>query len=250
MQKLPIIALLLAALTGCATSTPVRMWDIALIPSGASEQIRLRYLDQAGKEHTGGYVERAHVDQLRDVVAKIAAVASQRVDKVMVSDQEQANASAGFDKSSQALVVVTAKMLDLVGNDRDAMAALIGHEVSHLALRHGEERKQQAQAAAVIGTIAGVLLQVARIPLGNTIADVGTRAVVTAYSRDQERDADRSGIQYAYDAGFDPDGAVRLFALLAQANSASPIPFLSTHPVSDERIANLAAIAKELKSKQ
>jgi predicted Zn-dependent protease len=146
------------------------------------------------------------------------------------------------------VVIVTAKMLSLIQNDRDAMAALVGHEISHLALRHGEERKQQAQAAAIIGTIAGVLLQVARIPMGSTIADVGTRAVVTAYTRDQEREADRSGIRYAYDAGFDPDGAVRLFTLLAKANSSSPIPFLSTHPVSDERISNLAALAKELKN--
>ncbi|MGH9577060.1 MAG: hypothetical protein ACRD3R_06450, partial [Terriglobales bacterium] len=56
------------------------------------------------------------------------------------------------------------------------------------------------------------------------------------------------GIRYAHDAGFDPDGAVRLFTLLAKASSSSPIPFLSTHPVSDERIANMAAIANDLKS--
>ena len=250
MPKFPLIAFLLATLAGCATTTPVRMWDTAAIASGTSQHIRLRYLDQTGKEHTGGYVERAHVDQLRDVVARISAVASQRVDKILISDEEQANASAGIDKSSQTVVIVTARMLSLIQNDRDAMAALVGHEISHLAHGHGEERKQHAQAAAVIGTIAGVLLQVARIPLGSTIADVGTRAVLTAYTRDQEREADRSGLRYAYDAGFDPEGALRLFALLAKANSASPIPFLSTHPVSEERIADLAAIAKELKTKQ
>jgi predicted Zn-dependent protease len=33
-------------------------------------------------------------------------------------------------------------------------------------------------------------------------------------------------------------------------NSASPIPFLSAHPVSEERTAELAAVAKELKTKQ
>jgi predicted Zn-dependent protease len=249
MPKLPLLAPLLVTLVGCATTTPVRMWDTAAIAADTSPQVRLRYLDLSGKEHTGGYVERAHVEQLRDVVARISAVASQRVDKVLISDEEQANASAGIDKS-QTVIIVTVRMLGLVKNDRDAMAALVGHEISHLAHGHGEERKQHAQAAAVIGTIAGVLLQVARIPLGSTLADVGTRAVVTAYTRDQEREADRYGLRYAFDAGFDPDGAVRLFALLAKAHSASPIPFLSTHPVSEERIADIAAIAKELKTKQ
>ncbi|MGH8675482.1 MAG: hypothetical protein ACREVG_14375, partial [Burkholderiales bacterium] len=115
VAKSSILALLLATVAGCATPAPARMWDTALIPPGSSQQIRLRYLDQTGKEHTGAFVERAHVDQLREVVGRVSAVAAQRVDRIMISDQDQANASAGIEKS-QAIIVVTVKMLSLIQN--------------------------------------------------------------------------------------------------------------------------------------
>jgi predicted Zn-dependent protease len=72
--------------------------------------------------------------------------------------------------------------------------------------------------------------------MGNTLAHLGTKVVATTYSRDQEREADDVGFQYAVTAGFEPQGGVRLFEKLGSVSSAN-IPFLSSDPSSEERVS-------------
>ena len=209
--------------------------------------VRLTYTDQAGGEKVAGIVNRSEVDGFRGIVDRISAVASQRIDKVLLSDQDQANASAAFDKNGNAVVTVTLKMLGLLQNDLDALAALVGHEVGHLVKRHGDSRQQVQGAASVVSTIVGVMLGRAGVPMGGTISDIGAQAVTTAYTRDQEREADDFGIRIAHRAGYDPAGAVRLFRTLEAANKTLSIPFLSSHPSSDERMGNMEKLVNELK---
>ncbi len=232
-------------LVGCLATSPARYWDTASMPSYGA--VRLTYKDVSGGEKVAGTVNRTEVDYLRGIVYRIGAAASQRVDKVLLSDQDQANASAGFDKSGNSVVTVTLKMLRLLQNDSDALAALIGHEVAHLVKKHGESNQQVQGAASAIGTVVGLLLGRAGVPMGGTLSDVGVQIVTSAYSRDQEREADELGIRIAHRAGFDPSGAARLFRSLEAANKTAAIPFLSTHPSSEERIANMQRLASELR---
>ena len=80
-------------------------------------------------------------------------------------------------------------MLDLLGLDVHMVAALIGHELGHLKLDHGEDHKTRRRT------------------------DMLT-AANTRYSRDNEREADYLGAIWAVEAGYDPDGAVRLQELV------------------------------------
>ncbi len=246
-RTVAILALL--ALAGCVATAPKRVWDTASISRGSYGSVQLYYTDEDGKRHTAGYVDRATVGELRQIVDRIASVSSQRVDRILISDQDQANASAGFDKSGNAAVIFTIKMLALLQNDRDAMAALVGHEIAHLVRGHGEANKKVQEGASAAGSIVGLILQAARVPMGGTIGDVGAQLVATAYSRDQEREADDLGIRYSHQAGYDPEGAVRLFHTLERANATFSIPFLSTHPMSSERIEKMRALANDLKSR-
>ncbi len=215
------------------------------MPGG--DAIRLTYKDETGGQKVAGIVTRSEVDRFRGIVDRIGAAASQRVDKILISDQVQANASAGFDKNGNAIVTVTLKMLRLLENDTDALAALVGHEIGHLVKRHGDSRKQVQGAATAVSTIVGALLGRAGVPMGGTLSDIGAHVVTTAYTRDQEREADEFGIKTAHRAGYDPAGAVRLFGILESANKSFAIPFLSSHPSSDERRGNMEKLVNEIK---
>jgi predicted Zn-dependent protease len=72
------------------------------------------------------------------------------------------------------------------------------------------------------------------------LINTGTDILINrTFSREEEREADRLGLQYMIGAGFDPEGAVRSHQLLLSAQATAPIAFLSTHPPSEERIQNM-----------
>jgi len=186
--------------------------------------------------------------QYRDVVRQIANTANQHVYRVLITDADQVNAFAGLDNNGNPTIGITLKMLRLVSDDKDALAALVGHEVSHLKLQHAKEGKGFNDDAEALATINGIVLQMMGVPMARSAAGLGKGAVVAAYSRENESEADATGIRLAFEAGYDPYGAVRLFQMLEQAGNGVVIPFLSTHPSSSERIDSMKTIAAQLRS--
>lgn len=237
------------ALASCATAPQAHYWDTAKIPESV-ESVRLDYTDKSGARKDAGTVSRAQITELRRVVQRIRERASVRIDRIFVSDQQAANASAGYRKSGEAIMTITVEMLALLRADTDQMAALVGHETAHLAKRHGQARQAAKEDASRIGLIVGTVLEIGGAPFGRTVAGLAGDAVVAAYSRDQEREADELGVRLAHGAGYDPEGALRLFRALVGANSRKPIPFLGTHPYIEERIANVTEIVRGLKRNQ
>src|SRR5690606_18455647 len=103
-------------------------------------------------------------------------------------------------------VAINLAMLELLGDDDDAYATILGHEIAHLTMNHGGQRQERESARQGIATFLGVVLGAAGVPMGGTIADVATTAVSNVYTRDEEREADRIGLDYMKRAGFDPKG--------------------------------------------
>ena len=112
-------------------------------------------------------------------------------------------------------------MLELLGLDVHMAAALIGHELGHLKLNHGEDHKNKRTT------------------------DIRT-ASNTRYSRDNEREADYLGAIWAVEAGYDPQGAVRLQELVYKMSKRLSGGFSGTHPSSIERITKLKSLARRL----
>ena len=112
-------------------------------------------------------------------------------------------------------------MLDLLGLDVHMAAALIGHELGHLKLNHGEDHKERRTT------------------------DMRT-AANTRYSRDNEREADYLGAIWAVEAGYDPQGAVRLQELVYKKTKHLSGGFSGSHPSSIERITKLKSLARRL----
>lgn len=125
--------------------------------------------------------------------------------------------------------------------DRNGMAIVMGHEVMHALLQHGNERMSQATVGELARVAADAALRDARyreeilgaLGLG---AQVG---VLLPYSRRHESEADEQGLYLAARAGFDPDAAIGVWERMAALSGERPPEFLSTHPDPRRRIEDM-----------
>lgn len=144
-------------------------------------------------------------------------------------------------------------LLAAVGS-RDEIASVLAHELSHVTQRHiARLHAHQAQSTPlmVAGLILGALAA-ARSPDAAQALIVGSQAAAAqnqlSFSRDMEREADRVGFAVLQAAGFAPEGAVRMFARLQHAsrlNDNGAWPYLRTHPLSGERMADMQTRAQQ-----
>ncbi len=136
-------------------------------------------------------------------------------------------------------------MLKLVENDAQ-LAAVIGHELAHVTMRHGGQRMAM-QIPLMLGTTAiGVALQNDNYraqQLWMTAVGVGSEVfLVLPFSRDHEYQADEIGLRYMARAGYDPREAVKFWKKMeATSSGGKPPQFLSTHPSDENRIQRLEA---------
>ena len=93
-----------------------------------------------------------------------------------------------------------------------------------------------------MGALAGMGLGLAGVPAGGLISSVGFDLIEASYSRDQEREADVQSIDYMLAAKYDPQGAIRLHKKMLELREGLRLPFLSSHPSSNERVKNLQSV--------
>ena len=114
-----------------------------------------------------------------------------------------------------------------------------------LLLNHTNVRKERDQTRRATSSVLGLVLGAVGVPMAGTLADIGTTVLERTYTRDEERDADKLGLDYMVSAGFDPQGAVRVWRKMSENSYGSSIPFLATHPSSDERLKTSADMASQ-----
>lgn len=133
-------------------------------------------------------------------------------------------------------------------DSRDELAGVLGHEMSHITQRHlarmmGQESRSTPVwlAAMVLGAMAASQNPEA----GAAIMTGGQAAMIRrqlAFSRAMEREADRIGYGVMTQAGFAPRGFVSMFEKLQKAariNDRGDWPYLRTHPLTTQRIADM-----------
>lgn len=124
----------------------------------------------------------------------------------------------------------------------DEIAVVMGHEISHALREHSREQVSQAMAAQTAIDVGAALLG-----LGEGAADVAAVAyqslIATRFSRTDESEADRIGLELTARAGYDPRAGVRLWQKMMNANSTGGMPeFLSSHPSDASRVQQIEAL--------
>ena len=147
--------------------------------------------------------------------------------------------------------VYTTRQLVALMNNEAELAAVLGHEVGHVAARHSAKRQSRATRNSVIGVVgtilSGVLLGDSTLgQLGQQLFSQGSQLLTLKYSRSQETQADNLGIDYLRRAGYDPRAMGTVLQSLANQNalearlmgaSANRVPeWASTHPDPASRV--------------
>jgi len=146
-------------------------------------------------------------------------------------------------------IVVYTGLLPITQNEA-ALAAVMGHEVSHALLQHGNQRMSQG----LLQQLGGVALSVAvankpqetqNLFLGAYGAGT-TVGVLLPFSRKHELEADHFGLIWTAMAGYNPREAIALWKRMESAsNGQTPPEFLSTHPSEGRRIQELEKFMPE-----
>jgi len=138
-------------------------------------------------------------------------------------------------------IYLSEKLFDLCGEDRDAIAFVLAHEIAHTI--HGDANKRFLTKAAVNG-----LLRLRLRGIGQPAQQLLAHLLQQGYSREQEFRADRFAVALTKAAGFDPAGGCRLFAMLGKRDGdvASTIgTYFSSHPALSDRIERINQRIKE-----
>jgi predicted Zn-dependent protease len=138
-------------------------------------------------------------------------------------------------------VGVTVGLLTLVEND-DQLAAVIGHEAGHVVARHAAERVSQETTSKVLLGIASAAA--GKSDFGKLLKDHGDDAarygLLLPFSRKQELEADKLGVDFMQRAGYRPREAVKLWRnMQALDGGKSGGELGSTHPSDAVRIQEL-----------
>ena len=140
-------------------------------------------------------------------------------------------------------VVVYTGLLPITQNEA-ALAVVMGHEIAHATLQHGNERMSQGLAQQLGGVALSVAVSSQPAATQNLFMNaygIGSQVgVLLPFSRKQELESDRFGMIFAAMAGYNPREAIALWQRMEKAsNGAAPPEFLSTHPAPGNRIEQL-----------
>jgi beta-barrel assembly-enhancing protease len=129
------------------------------------------------------------------------------------------------------------------------VAGVLAHEIAHIGQRHAADQLTKATIANLgLGLLGAVLGNSGGAGAAQTAAGFLANSAFLKFSRDDEREADRVGLQILTRAGWDGRGMVELFEILRKEQRRDPSAveaFFSSHPPPQDRIAGLEAeIAK------
>ena len=139
-----------------------------------------------------------------------------------------------------------------ITQNKNALAAVMGHEIAHAVAKHSVERASQALTVNLGTTVADIFLGGAINRTRNSVGrasgmDIFQLGIFNPFGRKQETEADYLGLIFSSLAGYDIREASKLWERMAESNKGKEPPqFMSTHPSSKNRIINLNNWVKEV----
>ncbi len=253
-------ALLLAALTGCASVQTTesgtigvdrRQYMAASVPAETLQQeANKQYVQMMSEAKAAGALDAnaAQVQRVRAITSRlIAQVGAFRPDAaswpwevhVLAVDEVNAWCMPG------GKMAVYSGLINKIQPTDDELAAVLGHEMAHALREHSREQISQQMATQVgLSVLSAVTGVSAAGDLGAALSNV---MFTLPKSRTHESEADLIGVELAARAGYDPRAAVTLWQKMgALGGSNAPPEFLSTHPSAATRSSELQRNAEKV----
>ena len=137
-------------------------------------------------------------------------------------------------------IMVYSGLIDKLQPSDAELAALLGHEIAHALREHTREAVSRSlgQQLVLTGLATATGASQSTVQIANAVAQV---TYSLPHGREQETEADRMGLELMARAGYEPRAAVTFFQKLARASPGKGPSWLSTHPQSEARAADLQA---------
>lgn len=237
--------LLIAMLTSCASSKPLRDNAPGTRPVVGTDEDELWYaMERAEKELQRSPLlvrDEALNAYVRDVACKAAAEHCKDL-RVYVMDVPEFNASMA---PNGTMLVWTGALLRM--HDEAELAFVLGHETGHFTAQHSLRQWRRIKDTTAFLSVFQVLAfggGAANIAMLGGLAGYAT---LFKFSRDMEREADKIGVNSLLREGYDPQAGVALWSRMLAEEKARPyqkrMVLFSTHPPSDERLADIRSAA-------
>lgn len=237
-------AVLALTVLACATNPATGKREFSLMSEAQEIQIG-QEADGQIKAEMGVY-DNAELQRYVNDIGQRLAKASERPNlpwHFTVVDEPAINAFA----LPGGYIYLTRGILAFL-DDEAQLAGVLGHEIGHVTARHSAQQYTQATSAGVGLTLLSIFVPQAR-PLQG-VAEGALGVLLLKHGRDDERQADRLGVEYTAKTGWNPAGVAGMLTTLARLDEASGsrrgVPnWLSTHPAPADRVAEVQAFVKE-----
>jgi predicted Zn-dependent protease len=227
------VVMTLIAVSGCVTNPVTGKEQLMLISPTQDVEIGKKYAPEIEKQ-LGGKIESPvitqYVNSIGQKVARVSHDKDLKFTYIAVNDDSM-NALA----LPGGYIFITRGMLEKLENESQ-LAGILAHETLHVTARHSAAAMSQQIGMGILMTAA--MTQTSSQGAANA-ANLTTQLIGLKYSRENEKEADRYGMDYMVKAGYSPNGMVETMQILAEESRQRPVEFFSTHPNPENRVGLL-----------
>ncbi len=226
-----ITVIIVSLILSCATTGPGGKKSLIFISSG--EEVSLgQEFDKQIRQENKILADTVWQDYFNEIGQSIVNVCDRKDIQyhftVIESDQINAFATPG------GYVYIYTGLLRHINNEAE-LAAVTGHEISHVVARHSIKRLQSMFGLTILEQIAFG----SNASATKDVVNAGLGIAMQGYSRSNELEADKYGVIYMTAAGYNPKGALELFEILKSLAPGTENVFeklSASHPDTQVRI--------------
>jgi predicted Zn-dependent protease len=253
IRKISSLFLLAATLIACSTNPVTKRKQLSLV---SEQELQAMATQQYRQFLSENRVVSPSADRDAEMVRRVGQRVANAVTKYYSDNglgqylegyQWEFNLVNSQDANAWCMpggkVVVYTGLLPITQNEA-ALAMVVGHEIAHATLQHGNERMSQGLVQQLGGVALAVAVSSQPAATQNLFMNaygIGSQVgVLLPFSRKQELESDRFGMIWGAMAGYNPREAIALWQRMEKAsNGQAPPEFLSTHPAAGNRINQL-----------
>lgn len=243
MRRLAFVAVLGALSFGgaCSVNPVTGKSQLDLLGEAQEIEIGTKMYPGTIQESMGAIEDKSVQEMVRRVGLAVAAVGHRPAlpYEFTAVDEPEVNAFA----LPGGKICITRGLLARLDSE-DGMAAVLAHEVGHVTARHVVSSYNRQILAGVISVGAGIYMETSDSAYRGLVglgAMLGTQLALAYYSREQERQADSLGLDYAVKAGYSPHGMIETHKVLLALHDGKVSlaeRMFASHPMSAERLAS------------